>query len=98
MEFTNEELEAKLTVPEEPTRRQLLRYDSQADIPNMGMYERLWGGVQALADEIELECDYVNIDDDLDTPAEDPRWMDVVKWASLAVFSWRRSVESAEKN
>jgi len=96
MEFNNEELEVRLVLPDEPTRRQLLRYDSNTEGRRLELYEKLWTALASI--EPELECEYLSIESDLDEPCGDPRFLDAFKWVCLAVHTWRMDIESAEKN
>ena len=87
------------TTIEEPTMRAVLMYDSAIEGSMLAsLYPRLWAGVQFLVDE--WHCELVSPDadaSDLMDGAADMEVIDVIKWAGLAVFSFRQSLEP-EKN
>jgi hypothetical protein len=98
MEFENQELKTKFSVPDSPTVRQVLQYDSLVELQSFGSdntYERLWRGISAMVTEWESE--HVQIKDDLDTVTGEDA-VNVIKWAGLSVFSYRQSLKDVEKN
>jgi hypothetical protein len=98
MQFDNQELKTKFSVPDNPTVRQVLQYDSLVELQSFGSdntYERLWNGIGALVSEWESE--YVQIKDNLDSITGQEA-IDVIKWAALSVFSFRQSLKEVEKN
>jgi len=87
------------TVKEEPLIRDILSYDGEMTGSMAAtLYPRLWRSAKWLIDE--WNCEGINPDDDfnaiLDRSA-DIRLVELVKWAGLAVFSFRQSLEP-EKN
>ena len=97
MEFKDQELETSFSVPEKPTVRQVLRYDSLVELGGIGEYgyERMWRGVEVFAED--WESPHVKPDDDLDN-VESSEAIDVIKWAGLAVWSYRQSLKDLPKN
>ena len=94
MRFENEQLKTTFELPDNPTRRDILRYESAVDSRlGWSLYERLWAGVVCMADkwvsEPLPELDLSALDSQ-DTSSEA---IAVIKWASLAVFSWKASLE-----
>lgn len=87
------------TVKEDPKMRDILMYDSVIEGSMLAsLYPRLWGGVRCLVDE--WNCETVNPEDDtaeLMDGAADMGVIDIIKWAGLACFSYRQSLEP-EKN
>ncbi len=93
MKFHNAELECTFEVSEPLSYRLALRYDSEVEmnIDNAGLYERLWRGVQQLA--VDWKCPHVRIDQNLDDAQSVPG-LAVIKWAGLAVFSYRQELKA----
>lgn len=110
MEFKHETLEARFTVPDHPTVREILKYDSERDREfgaDIGFYERVWRAAKTLIQE--WECPYFElypvpkneneeeIIDILDSTATG-KVVDVIRWAGLAVFSYRVQLDELGKN
>lgn len=100
MRFEDKELKTTFEIPDRLTPRQALRYAGVVDFdPEKSMYERLWPGACVLIENWQSE--YVPeakpeaLDLDGDYPQE---YLDVIKWASLAVFSFVRRRQQVEKN
>ena len=86
---------------EKPTNRDVLMYDSVIEGQSRAtLYPRLWGGVKWLVDLEKWNCDIVKPDDDIEKIMEaeaDIKKIVIIKWAALAVFTYRHSLEP-EKN
>ena len=87
------------TVKDAPTMRDILAYDGAIE-GNLrtSLYPRLWAGVAWLVDEwhvegIEPDADMAALMDN----AADIALIETIKWAALAVFTYRRGLEP-EKN
>ena len=98
----NAELQITFELPDAPTMRQALRYESEQDSRyNESLYERLWaaacksGLISAWQSEALPDADASALDRDLSGPA-----LDVLKWVSLAVFSYvqQAKADGAPKN
>lgn len=87
MKFESEELKTTFEVPGPVSYRQALRYASEVELnPNRAdMYERLWRGVQVLAQG--WSSPHVSLDAGMDDPLT-PAGLRVIKWAGLAVFGY----------
>ena len=97
MEFKNAELETTFSVPERPTVRQWLAYDSAVDMRiGLTTYERMWAGLQALVKPDDWSSP-VDLHIDMET-ADDERAARVIKWASLTLFSFLHGLRNVEKN
>jgi len=87
------------TVKDEPTMRDILLYDGAIQGRMVDtLYTRLWAGAKWLIDEWHVE----GIDPEADAKVlldgkYDHRKVELLKWVSLAVFSYRKSLEP-EKN
>ena len=79
----------------EPKNRDVLMYDSEITGRMAAtLYPRLWAGVKWMIDE--WHCETVNPETDAETimdAAADISVIEIIKWASLAVFSYRNSLE-----
>ena len=97
MDFENQELKTSFSVPESPTVRQVLRYDSLVELGGIGEYgfERLWHGVKVMAEN--WKSPHIQPDDDIEMAATNEA-IDVIKWAGLSVFSYRQSLKELPKN
>jgi len=96
MELKNESLEVRLVVPDRPTVREILRYDSQVDFGyGRQMYERLWEAAKTIISE--YKCPHVALDIDIESAATD-QVAKVIHWVALAVFSYRQQLDELEKN
>lgn len=96
MELKNDELQVRIVVPDHPTVRQELAYDSRQDaVLGRSMYERLWDAAGALI--TEFECPHVALDAKLDDVAT-PQAVEAIKWTALTVFSFRRDLDEIPKN
>src|SRR3990167_1745953 len=96
MELKNEALEVRLVVPDRPTVRDVLNYDSQRDSRfGAEIYERLWEAAKSIIKE--FDCPHVALDIDLESAATS-KALDVIRWVSLAVFSYRSRLDELEKN
>ena len=109
MKFDHPELEVSFTVKENPTRRDILLYDGaiQGRMADT-MFVRLWGGVKHLVDKWMPEYDekgklkneadkslagyLAPLDLDLDEVGTDEQ-LKIIKWAGLAVFSYREQLD-----
>lgn len=95
--FDDQELGVSFSVPDAPTVRQVLRYDSLVELASNDLttYERIWLGVKVFAEE--WECDHVQPDSGLDEIAT-PEAIEVMKYAGLVTYSYRLSLKEVEKN
>lgn len=106
MIVANDELETTFELPDRPTGRVILRYDSAiaTGAASATLYERLWACVVACAQNWQSTPLPVLDLSILETEAQHDfeRKMDVVKWAGLMTFQWRndlnRRLEEALKN
>lgn len=98
MKIENEELETTFELPDAPTMRQMLRYQSERDFrAGESTYERLWaaacnsgivtGWKSVPVPELSMSVLEAEANDDTG------RQMDVVKWVGLATFSHMRQIE-----
>lgn len=98
MKFDHPKHDASFEIddPEEWTTRQILNYDSVLEM-NIAQpfYVRLWKSAKVLIHD--WDCDFIDVNDELDD-AKGIKAAEVLKWASLAVFSARRSLDGDEKN
>lgn len=98
MEIANDELQVRFTVPDHPTRRQVLAYDSVRDLGRgLPVYERLWDAARAIIEPGSWECDAIQPADDLDQ-ASDTRAIEIIKWVGLTVMGWRKGLDELPKN
>jgi hypothetical protein len=79
-------------LPDAPTMRQVLRYDSAVETqPDASLYERLWSGACTVVENwrgpVELKPGA------LDGPME-PGALESVKYACLLTFSWINDVKA----
>lgn len=97
-EFNHPEHQASFKLPEDPTRRQLLAYDGFELSQQPGMYPRLWDAAKTVIQE--WQCESTPLDVDLDAPDGTEDQIEIIKWAALAVFSWRLELKRnrIEKN
>jgi len=92
-----EQGKTSFNVPDEPTVRQILRYDSVIESKaELELYERLWAGCCVIAqdwksDKVELSADA--LDQKLSADA-----LEIIKWASLAAFSYVLQIKKVPKN
>ena len=94
-EFRNEELNSSFTLPEKPTVREILAYESIVEIDGQGkpFYERLWDGARSMIEEWDSPVELT-----ANTKGDDLSVIPVIKWASLAVFSYVQELKKTEKN
>lgn len=100
MRFDHPDLEDTwFTIKAAPKMRDVLQYDSEiTGRMTSTLYTRLWAGVKWMVDE--WHCEIVSPEADaaeLMDSAADMTVIEVIKWAGLAVFSFRQSLEP-EKN
>ena len=96
MDFTNEVLGAKLSLPDRPTVRQQLRYQGEIGARMGGeLYIRLWAGAKTII--TGWECAHVTLDADLDE-ITDPTAARCLMWAGLQVYSFIDALEDVPKN
>lgn len=94
MKISNAELKTTFELPDSPTRRDVLRYDSATDSrAGASLYERLWAGVAAIAKDWQSEILPVLDAAALDSQDISADVMMVIKWAGLAAFSWKMALE-----
>lgn len=100
MQFKSEDLKTTFEVPDRPTPRDILRYDGFIDFNQQGsLYERLWPAACSLVKNYKSEVLPEAKADWLDTEEEwDMQAYEIVKWVSLAVFSYVRKFKAVEKN
>ena len=97
MKFVNAELKTTFEIPDAPTVRQNMRYDSvvELNLDKAQLYERLWGGVVAIAENWQSE--HVQLSQDVDVAAS-PQAVAVIKWAGLMLFSFMQQVKDIDPN
>lgn len=97
MKFESDDLKTTFEVPDKPTYRDMMRYDATEWRIGSEIYERLWLGVCAVAQNWQSEL----IPEATPTVFEqdfDPQAYEVIKWAGLAVFSWAQKAKELPKN
>ncbi len=100
MKFENKELEASFTLPDAITVRQQMKYASARDEPSLkgddiSLYERLWPAAQIVIQE--WQCKDVPLDVNIDA-VTDKRVTEVIRWVSLAVFTYMVNLGQVPKN
>jgi hypothetical protein len=96
MDFTKDGI--TFTIPDEPTIRQIMRYDSEVESrQGLSLYERLWAGVCAIAQDFTSDTGLELSVDVLDNPLDQASYENI-KWASLAVFSYILDKKQVPKN
>jgi hypothetical protein len=96
MELKNDALQARIVVPDHPTVRQVLAYDAELSVnTERSWYERLWDAGKKLT--TELESPAISMETSLDDPAS-TQVVDTLKWAGLAIFTFRSELEDLPKN
>ena len=97
MKFEDKELATSFEIPDPFTYREAMKYDSAVDFSNEPLYPRLWGGVVAVAQNWQSEhipeLNAEILDDEINGNA-----YDVIKWASLALFSHVKGLKEVPKN
>lgn len=96
MKFEDKELGASFSLPDKPTLKQYLQYDSMVEVLGNGryLYERLWAGLQVLAQG--WQCETCPLDIDLDSAGVEA--LPVIKWAGLACWSYMQAQKELPKN
>ena len=96
MEYRDDELGTHFELPDKPTVRQFLAFDSAVELNrSLSMYERLWIGVVAVAQGWESQ--HVSLEDGLNT-APSATAIEVIKWAGLVAYSHFQGVREVPKN
>lgn len=95
MQLEHPEYKTTFELPDKPTVRQILEYEEAIERPGVAMYERLWPGAKKLIQNWKSET--VQLDVDLEGDYT-PEITAVIKWASLAVFSWHLELKEVPKN
>jgi len=96
MKFENQELETSFEIPDVPNVRLRLRYDSAVTMfMEFDLYERLWNGVRAVAQE--WKSAHIELDGDLEK-LDKYEQAEVVKWAGLELWSVFRNLKTTPKN
>ena len=97
MKFENEELATSFEIPDPLSYREAMKYDSAVDFSNEPLYPRLWGGVVAIAQNWQSEhipeLSAKILDEEINGNA-----YEVIKWASLALFSHINNLKDTPKN
>lgn len=97
MRFEDAELKTTFTVPDAPTVRQVLAYDSAVEmLVGKPTYERLWHGVIVLAQDWQSERVKLELAA-LDQTAG-AEIIQVIKWAGLCCFSFILELKQTPKN
>jgi hypothetical protein len=95
MEFEHPEYKTTFELPDKPTVRQMLEYEAEIERPGVAMYERLWPAAKKLIQNWKSEATQLDVDIDGEYT---PEAVAVIKWASLAVFSWNLQLKEVPKN
>jgi len=95
--FENEELVCSFSIPDKPTIRQILRYDSVVELNGFAgdTYERLWNGVKHIVSD--WKCPHVDPRADLDDVTSLDA-MRVIKWSGLIVWTFVDDLKHVPKN
>lgn len=97
MKFDHPELEASFEIhdPEDWSVGRVLQYDSALELSrSMDFYNRVWRAAKPMV--FNWECDFVSPDDNLED-INDMKAVEIIKWASLVVFSARRSLDRSKE-
>lgn len=87
-------------LPDKWSVRLALDYDSEIELGlslSQSYYVRLWNALLAVIDEGEWHCKDVPLDVDLDKK-QNKKTLEIIKWAGLAGYSARSSINANEKN
>lgn len=95
MKQESDELKTTFELPDAPSVLQVLRYEAAIEQPGISMYERLWPAVPLLATNWQSP---VPLDTDLNAAMNNYQVIQVIKWASLSVFSFYLELKRIEKN
>ena len=98
MKFDHPDYGASFELSDNWTVREVLDYDSVIDSSlGDGIYVRLWNAVRIVMQPDDWHCDSVSLELSLDD-AHNKESLEIVKWAGLAGFSARSSMDVDEKN
>lgn len=96
MEYKNDEIPVKFTLPDHPTVRLVLEYDTRWELdPEGPIYVRLWEAARAVI--ADWECPHVDLKVSLDDVGSREA-IEAIKWASLATFGHFRQLNEIPKN
>lgn len=96
-EYHTKKTECWFELSDNWTVREALDYDSVIDSSlGAGVYIRLWNAVRAVLKPEDWNCD-VSLEASLDD-VHDKKSLEIIKWAGLAGFSARASMDVDEKN
>lgn len=96
MRVENQELETTFELPDAPSYRQMMAYDSVIEMATkLPTFERLWLGVCAIAQNWQSP---LPLDRDMLDKPSTPQGRAIMKWAGLAAFSWSLALKDLEKN
>lgn len=92
MRFEHPELNTSFEIAEPVSYRVGLRYASEVEvnIDRAGLYERLWRGVQAVAQD--WQSPHVALDADLSAPLTGAG-LAAIKWACLSAFGYMEGLK-----
>ena len=97
MKFDHPDYEASFELSDKWTVREVLDYDSVIDSSlGAGIYVRLWGAIRAVMQPDDWDCD-ISLEMSLDDVG-DKKSLEIIKWAGLAGYSARASMDFDEKN
>jgi hypothetical protein len=91
--FSEPSLELEFDLPEKPTVRQMLAYDSAVFVDHMGdaTLIRLWHGAVEVVQNWKCPISIdVNLDGEID-----PKTLEMVKYVGLMAFSWAQGIKEA---
>lgn len=96
MDIKREDLGLSFIVPDRPTVRDLLKYDSAiADYQGATMFERLWEGAKVIVKD--WQCEDCPLDIDIDS-ADNIQVAEIIKTTGLIVFGHLQAARSVPKN
>ena len=96
MKFDHPDYEDSFELSDSWTTRTILDYDSEVEASPQGLYIRLWNAVRAVLDPEKWHSE-ISLDMSLDE-VNDAKTLDIIKWAGLAGYSARQSMNADEKN
>lgn len=96
MEFKNEDLKVRFTVPDKPNVRQQLQYwGAVASLGEEDLFLALWRGAKTLIQEWHCET-MKKLDEDLDKTTE-LKQTEVIMWVGMRVREFVISLENVPK-
>lgn len=100
MRIVSDDNKTTFEVPDAPTVAEVMEYDTAVELRGrLGVtYERLWAGAcTSIVKSWNSETVPVRDANVLEQPATNAV-VSVIKWAGIALFTWRLSLDSTPKN